>query len=100
MVIKRNGTRESFDRFKVEVGVRAALKNRPIARDAVSLMLAEVEEAARNLGTEITSEEIGGVVLSKLKELDEVAYVRFASVYKGFESVEDFRLELKGLAEP
>jgi transcriptional repressor NrdR len=94
MVVKRSGDREPFDRSKVVAGVRAATKNRPVSAEAMDALAGEVEEAMRLLGSEPTSQQIGVAVLERLRRLDEVAYLRFASVYKGFEDVGDFEREV------
>jgi transcriptional repressor NrdR len=94
MVVKRSGDRELFDRSKVVAGVRAATKNRPVSAEAMDALAGEVEEAMRLLGPEPTSQQIGVAVLERLRRLDEVAYLRFASVYKGFEDVGDFEREV------
>jgi transcriptional repressor NrdR len=96
-VIKRSGEREPFDREKIERGVRAAAKNRPVDDDAISSVSLAVEEMMRELGRDVTSEEVGVATLEELRALDDVAYVRFASVYKGFESSDDFAREIKNL---
>ena len=93
-VLKRSGVREAFDRAKVVAGVRAATKNRPVPAEAMEELASEVEEAARAAGPEVTTEQIGLEVLERLAGLDEVAYLRFASVYKGFEEARDFQREL------
>jgi transcriptional repressor NrdR len=93
-VLKRGGQREPFDRSKVVVGVRAATKNRPVTEDALDALAQGVEDALRGLGTEVTSEQVGLAVLERLRDVDEVAYLRFASVYKGFEDVGDFQREV------
>src|SRR5437868_2199468 len=84
MVVKRSGDREPFDRSKVVAGVRAATKNRPVGAEAMETLVGEVEEAVRLVGLEATSQQIGVAVLDRLRRLDEVAYMRFASVYKDF----------------
>ena len=94
MVVKRSGDREPFERSKVVDGVRAATKNRPVSGEAMDDLAGEVEEAMRLLGPEPTSQQIGVAVLDRLRRLDEVAYLRFASVYKGFEDVGDFEREV------
>ena len=94
VVIKRSGDREPFDRSKVVAGVRAATKNRPVSSEAMETLAAEVEETIRLLGPEPSSQQIGVAVLDRLRRLDEVAYLRFASVYKGFEDVGDFEREV------
>ena len=94
MVVKRSGDREPFERSKVVAGVRVATKNRPVSDEAMDALAGEVEEAMRLLGPELTSQQIGVAVLDRLRRLDEVAYLRFASVYKGFEDVGDFEREV------
>jgi transcriptional repressor NrdR len=93
-VLKRSGVREPFDPSKVVAGVRSASKNRPVPVNAMEALAAEVEEAVRADGPEVTTEQIGLEVLDRLARLDEVAYLRFASVYKGFEEAGDFQREL------
>jgi transcriptional repressor NrdR len=97
VVIKRSGDREGFDRSKVELGVRAATKNRPVSDEEILAVAVAVEESMRLLGRDVTSEEIGVATLEELRHVDEVAYVRFASVYKGFESSDDFAREIRNL---
>ncbi len=92
-VAKRSGQREPFDRDKVVAGVRAACKNRPVDDGAIEALASSVEDLARRGGNEISSERLGVAVLEGLRDLDEVAYLRFASVYKGFEDAGDFARE-------
>jgi transcriptional repressor NrdR len=99
VVLKRSGQREPFERRKVVAGVRAACKNRPVDLDAIEMLATDVEEVVRSSGPEITSEGVGRTVLERLRALDDVASVRFASVYKGFEEVGDFARELGLLRE-
>lgn len=99
MVLKRSGGHEPFDRRKVVAGLTAAAKNRPIAEAARETLAAEVEEELRIEGSEVTSERVGWAVLARLRELDEVAYLRFASVYKGFTAAGDFEREAGLLVE-
>jgi transcriptional repressor NrdR len=94
MVVKRSGARQAFDRGKVIDGLRAATKNRPVTEEQLEVMAREVEDELREVGAEPTSEQVGLAVLERLALVDEVAYVRFASVYKGFEGVDDFRREV------
>lgn len=94
VVVKRSGEREPFDRAKVVAGVRAASKNRPVGDDDMEALAAEVEEHARMGGSEVTTQELGLAVLERLRVLDEVSYVRFASVYKGFDDPGDFEREV------
>jgi transcriptional repressor NrdR len=94
VVLKRSGGREPFRRAKVEAGLRAAAKNRPVTAAQVEALAAEVEEVLRIEGPELPSARIGAIVLDRLRALDEVAYLRFASVYKGFEGPGDFEREV------
>ncbi|MHB8243886.1 MAG: transcriptional regulator NrdR [Acidimicrobiales bacterium] len=98
-VLKRSGQKVPFERSKVVAGVRAACKNRPVQEDEIISLAVQVEEAMREQGPQATSEQIGRSVLDCLRLLDDVAAVRFASVYKGFEDVGDFAREL-GLQPP
>jgi len=94
VVVKRSGEREPFDRAKILAGVRAAAKNRPVDEEVLELIVVKVEEAMRLYARDVTSEEVGVATLDALRDLDEVAYVRFASVYKGFEGTDDFAREI------
>lgn len=97
-VVKKNGEKEDYDKSKIEIGVKRALIKRPISQDKYAKLLGDIEYEIRTLEKpEVTTREIGRIVLKKLKELDEVAYVRFASVYKSFGSVESFKKELDSL---
>ena len=93
-VIKRSGQREPFDRSKVVSGARAASKNRPASEEQLENLAQQVEEALREAGNEVTSQQVGLAVLERLSEMDDVAYLRFASVYKGFEDLGDFQREV------
>ncbi len=93
-VAKRAGQREAFDRVKVVSGVRAATKNRPVTEEQLEELAQQVEEALRGEGAEVTSQQIGVAVLERLRALDDVAYLRFASVYKGFADIGDFQREV------
>lgn len=92
-VTKRGGVREPFDRAKVVAGARSAAKNRPVDDDALNALAQEVEDALRG-ESEVTSQQVGVAVLERLRQLDEVSYLRFASVYKGFEDIGDFEREV------
>lgn len=97
-VLKRSGATEPFSRDKAVAGVRKALKGRPVTEDDLAKLGQDVEDALRAAGSaEIASHEVGLAILEPLKKLDEVAYLRFASVYKAFESVDDFADEIAGL---
>ena len=93
-VVKRSGHREPFDRRKVISGARAACKNRPVEPAQLEALAQTVERTASSLGPEVQSEQVGLAVLEALRAIDDVAAVRFASVYKGFEQVDDFAREL------
>ena len=97
LVLKRSGLRQPFDRAKVVHGIQSACKGRPVTEDQIDIVAENVEDDVRlaaAAGTEITSSVVGHAVLEHLKSLDEVAYMRFASVYKNFDDAADFRREL------
>jgi transcriptional repressor NrdR len=97
-VVKRSGVTEQFSRDKVVNGVRRACQGRPVDDDALQKLAQRVEESIRSAGlAEIPSHEVGLAILGPLRELDEVAYLRFASVYRSFSSVEDFEKEISDL---
>lgn len=97
-VRKRSGATEPFSRDKVLVGVRKACQGRPVDDDALAVLAHRVEEAVRGIGSpEVPAHEVGLAILGPLRELDEVAYLRFASVYRGFESLADFEGEIAAL---
>jgi transcriptional repressor NrdR len=98
-VVKRNGLREPFDRNKVVDGVRSACKNRPVSDLQMEELAQSVEDALRAETSEPTSEQVGVAVLDRLQVLDDVAYLRFASVYKGFEEAGDFQREARILTK-
>jgi transcriptional repressor NrdR len=93
-VIKRDGSKEPYDRQKLVDGVRKAIKNRPVTEEQVAGLADRVEETLRRSGPDVTTQELGLEVLAELRSLDEVAYLRFASVYKDFQEVTDFEREL------
>ena len=95
LVVKRSGDREPWDRAKVVAGLRAAAKNRPLADEQIDAVAVQVEEEVRLAGAEVASEQVGLAVLERLRALDEVAYLRFASVYKGFADADDFAREAR-----
>lgn len=97
-VVKRSGCAEPFRRDKVISGVRKACKGRPVGVDALARLAQQVEEDIRGRGVaEIASHDVGLAVLEPLRDLDEVAYLRFASVYRGFDSLADFEAEIASL---
>ncbi len=98
MVVKRSGVVESFSRDKVVSGVRKACQGRPVTDSDLALLAQKVEETVRASGaSQIEANDIGLAILSPLRELDEVAYLRFASVYQAFESLDDFESAIEGL---
>ena len=98
MVVKKDGSRQVFDRSKILNGIVRACEKRPVSLLQMENTTSEIETELMNLGqSEITSDQIGNVVMEKLKDLDEVAYVRFASVYRQFKDVGTFMAELKHL---
>ncbi len=98
LVIKRSGVVEPFSRDKVMGGVRRACQGRPVDEDALALLAQQVEDSLRAAGAaEIPSQDVGLAILGPLRELDEVAYLRFASVYRSFTSADDFLEEIVAL---
>lgn len=98
-VVKSCGKHEPFDRSKVESGISAAAKGRGISDDAISAMASDVEEAVRVSGSVVPATQIGVAVLEQLRIVDEVAYLRFASVYKEFDGAADFHREIELLTK-
>ena len=98
-VVKRNGEREPYSKEKLEAGLKRALEKRSITQNAFKKLLASIEQEISNSssGGEITSDKIGETVMKKLKKVDKVAYIRFASVYRQFKDAEEFKKELKKL---
>jgi transcriptional repressor NrdR len=94
VVLKSNGVRQPFDRAKIVAGVAAAAKGRPVAPEAFEHLAEDVEDEMRLVGNEITTQTVGRAVLERLRSVDEVVYLRFASVYKGFDAAADFQREL------
>ena len=94
VVLKRDDSRDPFRREKVAAGVLKATKNRPVSGFQVEELVDRVEERLRRKGPEVTSQQVGIEVLNQLRSLDQVAYLRFASVYKDFQELTDFEREL------
>ena len=94
VVVKRDGAKESFDRIKLTGGIEKAIKNRPVTPEQVDRIVDRVEERLRRKGPEVTSQQVGLEVLAGLAKIDQVAYMRFASVYKDFQEITDFENEL------
>ena len=98
IVIKRDKNREMFDREKLMNGLLRACQKRPVSIDTLENMIDEIEATLQNsLEREVTSEKIGSLVMEKLKDIDEVSYVRFASVYRQFKDINTFMAELNKL---
>jgi transcriptional repressor NrdR len=97
-IVKRSGVTEPFSRGKVIAGVRKACQGRPVDEDSIALLAQRVEEAIRARGAaEVPSHDVGLAILGPLRDLDEVAYLRFASVYRSFDSLVDFEREIAAL---
>jgi len=97
-VVKRSGVTEPFSRTKIVAGVRKACQGRPVDEDAIALLAQKVEETVRARGAaELPSHEVGLAIMAPLRDLDEVAYLRFASVYRSFDSLGDFEREIASL---
>ena len=100
LVIKKDGRREAFDRGKLLAGLHRACEKRPVSAKALTDIVDEVEQMIQEApDREVEAREVGERVMEKLRELDKVAYVRFASVYRQFEDVEEFMQELHGLLQ-
>jgi len=98
LVVKNNGTRESFNREKIKVGIIKACEKRPVSALQIESVVSNIEKHIYNsLNKEVTSKEIGELVMNELKELDQVAYVRFASVYRQFKDITNFKKLLEEL---
>jgi len=99
-VIKKDGRREKYSREKLETGIQRAFEKRPVAKEKIERMINEIEEQLMKKGKkEIKSSTIGEIVMKKIKKLDNVAYIRFASVYRDFQDIKDFKKELRGLGK-
>ena len=100
LVIKKDGRREAFDRPKLIAGLHRACEKRPVPAKAIEEVVNEVERMIQDRpDREVEAQAIGALVMDRLRELDKVAYVRFASVYRQFEDVQEFMAELRGLLE-
>ncbi len=98
MIIKKDRTREAYDRSKLENGLVRSCHKRPVTMDQIEVCVDEIESEIYNMGQrEVESREVGRIVMDKIRDLDEVAYVRFASVYREFKDVNTFMDELKKL---
>ena len=100
MVVKRDGRREPFDSEKIRIGIRKAFEKRPVAADVQDKLVEDVtREVFNTLASEVTTRDIGEILMRKLKDVDEVAYVRFASVYREFKDTQTFMKELQHLLD-
>jgi len=98
VIVKRDGTRQEFDREKLASGLRKALTRRPVAATAAEQAADEIEAILRGEGmTEVPSSRVGQMAMAKLRELDQIAYIRFASVYQSFDDLEDLKREVDSL---
>lgn len=97
LVIKKDGTRETYDREKLEKGIQIACQKRKISHEEISDLITGLEKIWSNMGKEISSKNIGEGVMDALRELDDVAYIRFASVYRQFKDIDSFKKELDKL---
>jgi transcriptional repressor NrdR len=93
-VVKRDGSREPYDREKVVAGIHQAIANRPVTQQQVAMAADRAETRIRRKGPDVSSQQVGLEVLAELRKLDAVAYLRFASVYKDFQEITDFEREL------
>lgn len=96
-VIKKDGRREPYDRNKVATGIRKACEKRPVSEGQIETMINRIEERIRKKGKEIKTNAIGELVSHELRKIDKVAYIRFASVYRDFTDISDFKKEIKSL---
>lgn len=99
IVVKRDNRRESYNRQKLESGIWKACEKRPVSQEQVDKLLNELEEMWSTSGKEISAQIIGEGIMEKLKDIDEVAYIRFASVYRQFKDIDSFRTELASLLD-
>ncbi len=96
-VIKKNGSKQAFDRAKVISGMQRACEKRPVQNEMIEQMVNKIEDRLRKKGSAVKSAFIGELVSQELKKVDKIAYIRFASIYRDFADISDFKKELKGL---
>jgi transcriptional repressor NrdR len=100
MLVKQDGTREEFDREKLSRGIRIACAKRPVSAADIDRLIGEIEATLQTMGeTEVSSRIVGDMVINALKELDHIAYIRYAIVYLGFEDLSSIRNEIDRLLE-
>jgi transcriptional repressor NrdR len=97
IVVKKDGRREKYNRDKLKTGLMKACEKRPVSLEKIDKTIFEIEEKLAKKGKEIKTEDIGKMMMIKLKKLDKVAYIRFASVYRDFKDLNDFKEEIKDL---
>ena len=98
MVIKKSGDREEYDRKKLEKSFHLACKKRPISADKIQISIQNVEEKISNISNiEIDAHQVGGLVMEELKQIDKVAFIRFASVYREFKDIGEFQTQIEDL---
>ncbi len=97
IIVKKDGRKEPFSREKLKAGIMRACEKRPISAEKIDGIVGSIEERLRQKRKEIKTKILGGMIINKLKKLDKVAYIRFASVYRDFKDVKDFKKEIKGL---
>ncbi len=99
MIVKKDGRREAFDRLKLLSGLKKAVEKRPVSSQTIEEMVTGIEQKVQEYGeNEVPSTFLGEEVMRRLREVDQVAYVRFASVYRSFKDVQEFMSELQGLS--
>jgi transcriptional repressor NrdR len=94
-VVKKDGRKEKFERSKLEQGIIKAFEKRPVPKEDIEMMIINIEGQLKKMGSEIKSSVIGETIMKRLEKMDKVAYVRFASVYKDFQNMKDFRSIIK-----
>lgn len=99
VVVKKDGRREAFSREKIKTGIIKACEKRPIPIDKIDKIVDEIEDNLRKRDKEVKTEIIGKMIMNKLKKLDDIAYIRFASVYMNFQNLKDFKAVVKGVKE-
>ena len=99
VVVKKDGRREPFSREKLKSGIIRACEKRPVSMDRIEKMLNKIEEKLRTRGKEVKTEMIGKMVMNRLKKIDDIAYVRFASVYMNFQNILDFKDTINDVKE-
>ena len=97
ILVKKDGRRERYNKEKLKAGIMKACEKRPISIEKIDKIVNDIEEKLQKRGKEVKSEILGKMVMQKLKKLDKVAYIRFASVYRDFQDIKDFKKEIKEL---